>query len=90
MSATGKTTSELVWLKNPGGLGVNGEGFSNWEQTLLIEGGPDVVIQFETLEANGVTYEAFVTGKGHTHPNSLRQRKLSYYFLQLSFGTSGS
>ena len=67
MSATGQTTSELVWLKNPGGLGVNGEGFEDWEQTLLIEGGPDVVFQFETMEANGVTYEAFVTGNDSLH-----------------------
>lgn len=59
---TGNTESELVWMKNPGNLGADGENWDNWEQHVLITEGPDVYLQFEKLEADGVTYDTFVTG----------------------------
>ena len=60
--ATIRTTSELVWFKNPGGLGANGENWEGWEQNVLVEG-PDVFIQIIELESAGTTYEVLVTAE---------------------------
>jgi hypothetical protein len=60
----GGTTSQLVWLKNPGGLGVDGEGWTDWEQFVLVEGGPDVFIKFEKLaDPDGIVYDVLVAGE---------------------------
>eukprot|EP00095_Tigriopus_kingsejongensis_P007119 maker-scaffold303_size215788-snap-gene-1.16 protein:Tk07119 transcript:maker-scaffold303_size215788-snap-gene-1.16-mRNA-1 annotation:"hypothetical protein DAPPUDRAFT_229131" len=59
----GGTTSELVWMKNPGNLGADGANWDNWEQSVLVTGGPDVYLQFEKLEAEGTTFDVLVTGE---------------------------
>ena len=62
----GKTTSELIWLKNPGDLtptNENGE-WVGWEYGILIEGGPDVYFEIITLyDSDNVAYDVLVTGK---------------------------
>ena len=62
----GKTTSELIWLKNPGDLtptNENGE-WLGWEYGILIEGGPDVYFEIITLyDSENVAYDVLVTGK---------------------------
>ena len=62
----GKTTSELIWLKNPGDLtptNENGE-WEGWEYGILIEGGPDVYFEIITLyDSENVAYDVLVTGK---------------------------
>ena len=62
----GKTTSELIWLKNPGNLtptNENGE-WVGWEYGILIEGGPDVYFEIITLyDSENVAYDVLVTGK---------------------------
>ncbi|TRY79643.1 hypothetical protein TCAL_12605 [Tigriopus californicus] len=60
---TGNTESQLVWMKNPGNLGADGSNWDNWEQNVLINEGPDVYLQFEKLEADGIVYDTFVTGE---------------------------
>jgi hypothetical protein len=63
----GGTTSELAWLKNPGNLGSDGTGWSDWEQFKLVEG-PDVFFKMEMLVADdGVAYE--VKGRGPVRYN---------------------
>ncbi len=62
------TVSQLLWLRNPGNLGSDGEGWEGWEQTVLLEGvgntgAPDVVIQLVLMEAGGQEYEVLVTGE---------------------------
>jgi hypothetical protein len=62
--------SELVWLRNPGNLGADGSGWSDWAQFKVADG-PDVMFKMETLEADdGVTYEVSLdkTGQSNT-PN---------------------
>ena len=66
MGGVADPVSQFLWLKNPGGLGADGSGFSDWEQNMLIEGGPDVFIEFIYLEAEGVTYEVLVTSEYRT------------------------
>ena len=62
----GKTTSELIWLKNPGDLtptNENGE-WDGWEYGILIEGGPDVYFEIITLyDSDNIAYDVLVTGK---------------------------
>ena len=62
----GKTTSELIWLKNPGNLtptNENGE-WVGWEYGILIEGGPDVYFEIITLyDSDNIAYDVLVTGK---------------------------
>ena len=59
----GQTKSELVWMKNPGNLGHAGENWSDWEQFVLIENGPDVVISLHTFEYEGQKFSGLITGK---------------------------
>ena len=63
VNTIGTPDSQLVWLKNPGGLSGTGDGFTDWEQNILLEAGPDVFIEFIKLEAEGATYEVMVTSK---------------------------
>ena len=62
----GKTTSELIWLKNPGNLtptNENGE-WVGWEYGILIEGGQDVYFEIITLyDSDYIAYDVLVTGK---------------------------
>lgn len=59
----GQTQSQFVWMKNPGNLGTEGQGWTGWEQFVLIEEGPDVHFTMHKLAQNGVTYSVIVTGK---------------------------
>ena len=63
MSLFGQTNSQFVWLKNPGHLGPDGTGWQGWEQFVLIENGPDVVVSMHYLDYQGTTYSVIVTGK---------------------------
>ena len=49
-------------MKNPGELGPNGENWTDWEQFVLIENGPDVVISLHTFTYEGVLYSGLITG----------------------------
>ena len=49
-------------MKNPGNLGANGENWTDWEQFVLIENGPDVVITLHTFNFQNVSYSALITG----------------------------
>ena len=50
-------------MKNPGDMTPSGEGWTNWEQHVLINNGPDVYITMHTLTMNGVSYSAIVAGE---------------------------
>ena len=63
VSLFGQTESEFVWMKNPGDMTPSGEGWTNWEQHVLINNGPDVYITMHTLTMNGVSYSAIVAGE---------------------------
>ena len=63
----GGTESQLIWLKNPGELtptNENGE-WEGWEWGVLIQDGPDVYFEIETMynSADGKMYEVLLTGK---------------------------
>ena len=67
----GGTESELIWLKNPGGLtptNENGE-WDGWEWGVLIPEGPDVYFEIETMynSADGKMYEVLLTGINVKH-----------------------
>ena len=63
VSLFGQTESEFVWMKNPGDMTPSGEGWTNWEQHVLINNGPDVYITMHTLTMNGASYSAIVAGE---------------------------
>jgi len=78
----GKTTSELIWLKNPGNLtptNENGE-WVGWEYGILIEGGPDVYFEIITLyDSDNVAYDVLVTAELWTH-------RISLYYVEQKEG----
>ena len=60
----GGTTSQLLYLRNPGQLSSDAESWTHWEETVLVEGGPDVNFEMVTLtDDQGVEYSALVAGK---------------------------
>ena len=60
----GGTTSHLLYLRNPGQLSSDAESWTHWEETVLVEGGPDVYFEMVTLnDDQGVEYSALVAGK---------------------------
>ena len=63
MRLFGETSSEFLWLKNPGNLGADGTGWEGWEQFVLLENGPDVIISRHNLEYEGISYSVIVAGK---------------------------
>merc|ERR1711997_625740 len=73
VSLFGQTNSQFVWLKNPGHLGPDGTGWQGWEQFVLIENGPDVVVSMHYLDYQGTTYSVIVTGELWT------ERVMLYY-----------
>ena len=59
----GGTTSQLVYLKNPGDLTPDPKSWANLKETILIEGGPDVYFEMVTLsDDQGKEYSALVAG----------------------------
>lgn len=71
----GGTQSELVWLKNPGNLEPSGTGWTNWQQNVLIEQGPDVHFTMHKLVKDGVTFSVIVTGE-------LWTERIMLYYVQ--------
>jgi hypothetical protein len=60
----GGTTSQLVYLQNPGDLTADEASWTNWEETVIIEGGPDVYFEMVTLsDAEGTEYSVLVAGE---------------------------
>jgi hypothetical protein len=59
----GQTQSELVWMRNPGQLENNGNGWSGWEQFVLITDGPDAFFTMHTLSNQDKDYSVLVTGQ---------------------------
>jgi len=79
----GGTESQLIWLKNPGDLtptNANGE-WNGWEWGVLIQDGPDVYFEIETMynSADGKTYEVLLTAELWTH-------RISLYYVEQAEG----
>ena len=85
----GQTQSELVWMKNPGSLGPAGENWSGWQQFVLIDNGPDVVISLHTFQYGNKTYSGLITGnfvqKGRLSEASLKLFLSSWLILEQTF-----
>ncbi len=60
----GGTTSQLVYLQNPGDLSADEASWTNWEETVIIEGGLDVYFEMVTLnDPDGKEYSVLVGGE---------------------------
>jgi hypothetical protein len=60
----GGTTSQLIYLKNPGNLSPDESSWKHWKETVLLEGGPDVSFEMVVLnDSEGNEYSVLVAGR---------------------------
>ena len=98
----GKPTSQLIWLKNPGGTTITGP----WNSSLLMStSGPDIQLQFASIDSLVVLFgNSFFSQKlqmlwsdsntywndtAHLHVRHIDYQSLPYAYIQLNEDLNG-